>query len=244
MNKSIEFLKELNSQGIKPKLWLRDDDICTDSPNFRLLLQLASLNFPIVFAAVPYRVKFSEAELRFISSLPKNIHFAVHGFNHVNRSKTDRFSEYPDSVARIPASKEFAFGVDKVKTTFPDRFFPMFVPPWNYIADIHVKSLEEEGIKYLSGTIDIPLNTNNTNIQSLPSHVDILAYGQDIWFPLKTKNQIDDEIFTALNNWKSLGDYEQPFCILSHHSSMISKDIAKYNNLVRKIEEYFSPIIF
>lgn len=239
MKKTIDLLKELNHQGIRPKLWLRDDDICTDSPNFRLLLQLSNLGFPMVFAAVPYRLKFSDAELNFVRTLPKNVYIAVHGFNHINRSVQGRISEYPETVTESQACKEFTYGVNKVKTMFPERFFPMFVPPWNYISDVHVKSLEKEGIKYLSGTVDIALNTSGTNIQDLPSHVDVLAYGQDIWFPLKLESQIDNEVFSALNAWKEQGDYDLPFCILSHHTSMISKDISRFKVVVNKISPHF-----
>jgi hypothetical protein len=241
--KTIALLKDLNKDGIKPHLWLRDDDICTDSPNLRLLLQAAKFNFPMVFAAVPYRLKFSDAELSYLESIPKNVRFCVHGFNHVNRSVDKSNSEYPAGLSKIKVMEELEYGVNKVRGIFEKRYLSMFVPPWNFIDASYISILDEVGFKMISGTESIALDVSGTSIQNLPSNIDILNYGPDIWHRIKDINLIDKELSENIINMTKKNVHDNTVCILSHHTSMISKDIATFKLIIENISEFFDPAI-
>lgn len=240
MNKSIELLKKINREKGKPKLWLRDDDILTDSSNFRLILKLAKYSFPLVFGVVPYRMKFSDLELNFISSLPDNIYFSTHGLNHANRSETNRPSEYPDTISKSKAKDEFEYGFNKVSKQFPNRFMPIFVPPWNIIDDCHLKSLYEVGFKTVSGAANVKVNVQNIDLEVLDTHLDILNYGSDIkHYPLKSDNELDELLYQVLKQWLKDDDATKPIGILSHHTGMIEEDINRYLLFIDKIAPYF-----
>lgn len=241
MQKTIEFLEKINNEGIKPSLWFRDDDIITDSPNFRMISKIAEWDFPIVFGVVPYRMKFSDADLNIISKLSPNIFFAVHGFNHANRSETQRPTEYPSSIQNKQVERELRYGLQKLNSYFPERSIAMFIPPWNNIDESHIATVKESGFKVISGSDDVIIERGASEIDLLPTNLDILNYGNDIWYPLKSEEALDEELFQILTKWYALKNFDTPIGLLSHHTSMLSKDISKYLTCIRNIISYFKP---
>lgn len=241
LGQTVSLLQDFKDQGITPKLWFRDDDICTDSPNFRLLMQSAKHGFPMLFGAVPYRLKFSDAELKYINALPENVFFCVHGFNHINRAEQAPLSEFPAELNAEQGHREISYGVEKVSSTFGNKYLSIFIPPWNYIAPNHISSLQQSGIKCVSGSTDLQLDFGESNLKSLPINLDILNYGEDIWFNLKSNEELDALLYGLLTQWHANENFEQPIGLLSHHTSMLSKDIARLNNIIKTIAPYFSP---
>lgn len=235
MKKCVALLETLREDGRSPALWLRDDDLCTDSPNLRLMFKFAEWGIPLAFAVVPYRCKFSDADLALIKAQPKNIFFCVHGHSHANRSKNGKPCEYPEDFSTQRSEKELRYGFEKIRSYFPDRFIPMFVPPWNFLHENHVPALESSGFQYISGHKGMPVGGEGGSFQTISVDFDILNYGNDLWYPLKPEDQFDQELYEAIERWVDEGRAEDPIGILSHHSTMRASDIGKYRKLLSKI---------
>lgn len=242
MLKSIELLKQINLEKGKPLLWFRDDDLLTDSHNFRLILKIAKSGFPLLFGGVPYRMKFSDLELHFISSLPETVFFATHGFNHTNKSIGNTTpSEYPSNVSPEEAKKEFEYGYNKVSNLFPSRFLPMFIPPWNTLDKSHVNSIEEVGFNVISGSDKVNIELGASDLTLLHTHLDILNYNSNTHYPLKRNDELDKLLHQVLVQWLQNEDMSQPIGLLSHHTGMIEEDINRYISFVEQIIPYFEP---
>ena len=237
MQKSVALLKTLRESGRSPALWLRDDDLCTDSPNLRLMFKIAEMGLPLTLAVVPYRCKFSDADLALIRSQADSISFCVHGHSHANRSKNGNVSEFPKTLSNQQSKKELRYGFEKIKSYFPDRFVPMFVPPWNFIDESHVTALESASFRFISGHKRTPLGISSEKLRAISVDFDILDYGNDIWYPLKPEDQFDYELHEAIELWADEGRPEDPIGILSHHTAMLASDIREYRERLSEIVE-------
>lgn len=224
-----------------PSLWLRDDDIVSDSPNFRLLSKLGNTGIPLVFAAVPYRLKFSDAELSYVNSLPNNVYFCVHGYNHANNAAEGTPSEYPASADATAVRNQMQYGHKKISSTFGNRFLPMFVPPWNSFSPQHMDSVIESGYRYISGSYERTIEGRKNVVESLPCHVDVLDYPPQHPYPLKTNESVIEELASAVSEWQESANTIKPICILSHHSLMTREDVARYSELIEAIAPRFAP---
>ena len=128
------------------KLWWRDDDAVTSTPELAALLRLAG-GTPMALAVIP---ALATADLA--ASL-RDAPFSVvlqHGWRHANRAIDGRKSEYPSGLPAAIASAEIAAGRERLAALFGTRALPVFVPPWNRIAPELLAVLAEGGIASVS----------------------------------------------------------------------------------------------
>ena len=241
MKETKETLRRLEEEGCRPKLWLRDDDFITDSPNFELIIRSTEYTFPMVFGVVPFRMKLSDKEINSYKKLNGNVYFCVHGYSHMNRSESQPLSEYPCKLSHDQVKKELEYGYKRVKSVFNERFLPIFIPPWNNMCDDFIPELVSTGFKAISSDENVEMNITNESCSLLSINVDILNYGKDIWFPMKTNAEIDNLLAYKLKRVLGIGEEEVNIGILSHHTSMIAKDINRYVGLISDISDVFEP---
>ncbi|MEO1720746.1 MAG: hypothetical protein AAFR23_11090, partial [Pseudomonadota bacterium] len=82
---------------------------------------------------------------------PMSSRVAVHGWSHTNRSavgaKKSEFGadRYPEEV-----KAELVAGHARLRELFGEYLLPVFVPPWNRIADVHLAPVHDAGFRGLS----------------------------------------------------------------------------------------------
>ncbi len=141
-------LDRAGERGHRVELWWRDDDAVTATPALDRLLDLAS-GAPILIAAIPGGV---DPSLGRRLEGATGVNLAVHGLVHANHAppgaKSAEFGSHrPLSVLHREAAEALRIACDKLP---PQRLLPVFVPPWNRMADDLARDLPSLGYRGLS----------------------------------------------------------------------------------------------
>jgi peptidoglycan/xylan/chitin deacetylase (PgdA/CDA1 family) len=139
----------------KVPFWWRDDDVSTTSPALDRLLDLrASFGVPIAFAAIPGRI---DSSLQRRLSREDRARLLQHGWDHVNRARPGR-AKAELCASRQPADvhAELAEGRRRLTSFFGDRFLPVLVPPFGYLAPRLTKVVKHVGYRFISVASDFP----------------------------------------------------------------------------------------
>ena len=150
--------------GREVTLWWRDDDAVEPSPALSRLLD-ARPGCPLGLAVIPASAKAS-----LVGVLPDEVDVLVHGFAHANHAVSgDRKSEYP--AGRV-APDELREGRERLEALFGERVLPVFVPPWNRMAEDAAAALPAAGYRVLSGYRGRPEGP----LPRLDTHVDLVDW--------------------------------------------------------------------
>ncbi len=150
--------------GREVTLWWRDDDAVEPSPALSRLLD-ARPGCPLGLAVIPASAKAS-----LVGVLPDEVDVLVHGFAHANHAVSgDRKSEYP--AGRV-APDELREGRERLEALFGERVLPVFVPPWNRMAEDAAAALPSAGYRVLSGYRGRPEGP----LPRLDTHVDLVDW--------------------------------------------------------------------
>jgi len=232
-------LTEMAARGIRPKLWLRDDDFCKFTPNFQSLCTVLEYGMPLVISAVPYRLRLSQDDKIKLSRKPGNLSFCVHGYNHANNGAIKGGpSEFPADRDIQAVRKELEFGVAQIMGTFAQKFLPIFVPPWNYVAAEYLPILKDLGIKIVSGAKS-RAQPEIDGIRGLHIDIDLLDYPPTPPYPMKRVDVLDAEFMKAIDGWQ---EKTPVIGVLSHHTGMTQSDITIYNAIVRELCTFCDPL--
>ena len=130
--------RELDAWGQERRVarfWWRDDDAVAATPALdRLLAMAGTADAPLGLAVIPALEEASLATR--LDQWSGAVRVLQHGFRHVNRAPAgEKKSEYPASLAAGLAIAELDQGMGSLRSRHGPRFAPIFVPPWNRIAD-------------------------------------------------------------------------------------------------------------
>jgi hypothetical protein len=135
--------------GRPARLWLRDDDAMTVTPQLERLIELAAEHrIPVVMAVIPAR---ADAGLGARLNDVSHVRVAVHGYAHLNHAPAgEKKQELGPHRAAAIVHDELHRGLEKLGNMCPRQLIPMLVPPWNRIAEDLLPGLPGIGFRYLS----------------------------------------------------------------------------------------------
>ena len=198
-------------------IWWREDDIAHIHP-LRLLLrrQAASRLLFIVSRLEAYKVPALLAvepknfldKSAFIKKIVDEcqIPLAIHGIEHRNRAKTGR-SEFPPEYATEREAGQICKIFEEFKKEYQGRLLPVFVAPFNNIADGLVDLLAQKGVRTAS--------FNHLETSDLNADYDFVDWTIRAILPYQ---QIIRELALLVEGPRN------PICINSHHKIISGKD--------------------
>jgi len=150
--------------------WLRDDDAYQSTPELERLLNLSeTFSIPVAWSVIPDKLEESLPAL-----LRNRIQSTViqHGFQHHNFGKgTGLSGEFQEHRPLSKMLEDLQLGKQILEKQFGSQFFPIFVPPWNQIADSVIHELPKLNYKGLSRfgteTQSFPIRIQNCQLDLL-----------------------------------------------------------------------------
>lgn len=139
-------LRNWSDSGLRLPIWWRDDDACQATAQLDRLRSLArEVSMPVHLAIVP---AVAQPDLgAWLAGDP--FRGVVHGWSHRNHAPAgEKASEF--GRPRAEAAEEAARGLARLRDLYGDDVHPMFVPPWNRIADSLIPRLADCGYQALS----------------------------------------------------------------------------------------------
>ncbi|BCB18275.1 polysaccharide deacetylase family protein [Bosea sp. ANAM02] len=167
-------LDQWSAAGRKIDLWLRDDDAVAPSPALDRLSELAErLAAPILLAVIPLLAEPAlAAALRDMPLLRPCQHGATHRNHAPAGSKKSEFGAEREAA---DVDAEIAQGRRRLHDLLGDALLPIFVPPWNRIAQSHAARLGELGFAGLSCFRGYRLGPDG-GPRLLNTHVDVMDW--------------------------------------------------------------------
>jgi hypothetical protein len=142
-------LDHWSAEGRRIRLWLRDDDAVSPSPQLDTLIQLSErFDIPVLLAVIPFLAEAALAKrLRSAPLLLPSQHGTWHR-NHApageKKSELGRHRPAETVLGEIAAAKH------RLAELFGANLLPVFVPPWNRIEPALTAKLPELGFTGLS----------------------------------------------------------------------------------------------
>jgi hypothetical protein len=163
--------------GRVARLWWRDDDAVTATPQLDDLLHLAG-DVPVALAVIP---ALARPELATALLGTPGVALLQHGWSHANRARHGKKSEYPEGRAASMVAAEIGAGRARLKALFGSRALPVLVPPWNRFAGEFVPLLSGNGIAGLSTMVSpsgaaLPPGLVEPGLVVIDVHVDLVAW--------------------------------------------------------------------
>lgn len=137
----------------RPKVFFRADDIHEADPGFTRLARIFSARrAPLSMAVVPAWITPEKVSglLSVCKGAPDLWCFHQHGFDHENRALSGKKAEFPDSRDQEAIRTDLARGRERMEALFPERFDPVFTPPWNRLGEKGLVCLRELGFSAVS----------------------------------------------------------------------------------------------
>lgn len=161
--------------GLRPLVWLRDDDATRPGASLdRLLGNLRTYDVPLLLAVVPQPCEPALAERLREETL---VTPAVHGFDHANHApvgaKRSELTENDAGRSVDTVLAELEAGRRKLETLFGSRLSHILVPPWNRISPAVTQRVGESGFAAVSlfGWKDTA-----TALPQINTHVDLIDW--------------------------------------------------------------------
>ena len=141
-------LDRAGDTGRRVDLWWRDDDAIAATPALDRLLALKP-GAPILIAAIPSRVEASLGQR--LAEAP-GVSLAVHGLAHDNHAPPGaKAAEFGPHRPLASMRREAAMALRIARDRLPgEKLLPVFVPPWNRLADDLARDLPGLGYRGLS----------------------------------------------------------------------------------------------
>lgn len=178
---SIDFsplIKSLNGPGAnhgKIRLWIRDDDAISVTPELERLARWALAgDAEILLAVVP---AFADEGLaRFVADHPCLVP-GVHGWAHKNYAgQGEKKSEFGMHRPAERIDTDLNRGHSVVNTMFAGHALPVFVPPWNRVAGAVADRLSGHGFRALSAFGGVFANAPPDGLKVINTHLDIIDW--------------------------------------------------------------------
>ncbi|MGB9141529.1 MAG: glycosyltransferase [Aestuariivirga sp.] len=215
--------------GLRPKVFLRDDDAVKDSASLDQLFKLCeNHSIPILLSAIP-----ALCESSFGPAVRKAAHVtvAVHGYTHRNHAPPGR--PHCELCADRPLPTiidELRSGRDKLMDICDGRISELLVPPWNLIGDQVAEASLELGFKGISAH---GWGRMTEGLPRINTHVDPI-----IWSKARTFRTLDDifqQVAHQLDTARRLGF--SFIGIVSHHQEYTDEGWCAFKNFLQVMSE-------
>ena len=168
-----EELEQWDCAGRICAFWWRDDDLQRSAPELSRLREISERHtVPVMLAVIP---GLADAALGHDMRGTDTMAFCQHGWMHANHEPEGAIrSEFGASRALSEIEADIRAGHDRLREVFGERFFPVFVPPWNTLADEAIELLPRIGFAGLSCYGTRPDTARSRNLKIVNAHLDIL----------------------------------------------------------------------
>ncbi len=187
----------------QPTLWWRDDDAIADTPALHKLMDLAeSVGAPLTLAVIPGNLTDSLAS----AIKDRNVTTAVHGWTHSNHApQSEKKAEFRAHRPATVLMAEAERGKTILEDAFGEQSLPLFIPPWNRMAeDLPLAKCGYQGVSIFGQR---QINDENGLIR-FDAHIDPIDWRGSR--SALTKNTIENLLIDLLNT-------EAPIGIMTHH---------------------------
>jgi len=200
-------IRRWRREGLRPKLWWRDDDARAPSLALDRLLSAAQAR-PLALAVIPGP---DLGRLAARLGQARNVRVGQHGVDHVNKSAAGRPpSEYAGSAG--PAEMKatiLAARAELVRAGLPPDFF---TPPWNACQPGLGEALSASGFALLSAGPEKPADIG---LPYQSSDVDLLRWRGGPRF--RGGVRIATALAKALRRRRLARAWDRPVGLLTHH---------------------------
>lgn len=200
-------------QGRRAEFWWRDDDAISPTPELERLLSLSQEHqVPLVLAVIPARATIELADHLVDHKLVATVQ---HGCRHTNHApQGEKSAEFGPHRPLEQMLREVDEGRDLIKH-FP-RPVPIFVPPWNRIADELIATLPGIGITALSTFGARSTARPGPGLAQINTHVDPIAWREHRGF-VGTKTVLGSIVDHLGKRRTGALDESEPTGLLTHH---------------------------
>lgn len=169
-----EELRRWTVEGRRATLWWRDDDAGPVGPAIARLLALSRhCGVPLSLAVIPERTGTELVELL----ETEDCAVLQHGLSHHNHApEEDKKAEFGAHRPVHEMLADVAIGFEALRLLFGDRHLPVFVPPWNRIANNLVPRLPSARIAALSAFKPRATARPAHGVLQVNCHVDPVAW--------------------------------------------------------------------
>ncbi|QIG52184.1 glycosyltransferase [Nordella sp. HKS 07] len=221
-------LEDWRANGLRPRIFIRDDDADIDHPSLRSLIGMSHwLSVPLLLATIPERCDRSLARTLGMTELVTG---AVHGYSHRNyapegNDASELGSDRPVDVVL----NELAKGRDILLDVFGGRVSKLLVPPWNQISDAVADGSESLGFEGLSTH---GWTRMDEAIPRINTHVDLV----DWWTNRQVlgRTQIETHIADELDTARELGS--SYIGLVTHHRYFSDDDWKTLADVIRALD--------
>lgn len=197
--------------GHAVRLWWRDDDARTVTPELRRLLDLAdAFTAPLLLSVVPGP---QAVELGSITAA-RPIFIAQHGVDHHNRRLVGLPSQFP--VHELPG--RMALELRDVGLMLEDLpgALPVYVPPWNTVTPGLMPALRLAGFRGVSAFGRD--RREHAGLQRVDVHLDVLEWAPHARF--RGVGHCVMRLVHCLHRRRRRQAWTQPVGILTHHLAL------------------------
>jgi hypothetical protein len=167
-------LDHWSAAGRQIGLWLRDDDAVAPSPALDRLSGLAErFAAPILLAVIPL---LAEPALATALRGKPLLRPCLHGASHLNHAPAgSKKAEFGAEREAAAVDGDITRGWQRLRDLLGEAALPIFVPPWNRIAQSHAARLPALGFAGLSCFRDYRLGPGG-GPRLLNTHIDIMDW--------------------------------------------------------------------
>ena len=199
--------------GLRATCWWRDDDAIEPTGALERMLEIAERHrAPLALAVIPARTTDALA-VRLDASHLTDV--CVHGWRHQNHAPAnDKKAEFGSHRPVSVMLAEAAAGLERLNGL--PRLAPLFVPPWNRIANDLTSRLAECGYESVSTFGPRKSACASPGLYQVNTHADLIDWHGGRGFA--GDDAVLAQIVRHLRDRRSRKiDFDEPTGVLSHH---------------------------
>jgi hypothetical protein len=201
--------------GEVPSFWWRDDDCEAPTDDLDRLIALAErFGAPLHLAVVPANI---DAGLAGRLAASPSVYAMQHGFAHINH-EPKRTGASEVGMLRDLALQEADLreGWRRMVAAGLPNLLPVFVPPWNRIADKTVQILSQLGYTVLSDFYRRPHPSPVKGLMYFNAHIDPIRWKEGAKFA-GTEKTLEQCVVHLRQRRTGEAERAEPTCFCTHH---------------------------
>ena len=206
-------LEAWEAEGLTPRLWWRDDDAQTVTPDLEILLELSARHaIPVHLSVIPDGLK-SDLAVRLRGT--DHAYVLQHGLGHINpEPKGLPASEVGDTRDLALQETDLRRGWALLEEAQMPRLLRGFVPPWNRIGDATRRCLPDWGYSFWSAYEGRGEDAAVNGLSHVDAHLDPIRWKYDRVF--RGEDKMLAMLIEHLQDRRN-GDAEKPVGYVTHH---------------------------
>ncbi|MCC0048748.1 MAG: glycosyltransferase [Rhodobiaceae bacterium] len=204
-------LDQVAETGRTMSVWLRDDDAVTPTHQLdRLLETVCGRGMALTLAVIP---QYATPTLACSLERAPQASVATHGLAHINHSPAGtKSSEFGATREQGDVEQDLRAGLDRMRGLFGHGALPLFVPPWNRMAEVFHALLADCGYRAIS-TFGAAGEAAQAGLAPVSTHLDIMDWKARTG---RAADDLDVEFAQLLKQRLEIGN-AAPLGILTHH---------------------------